>query len=196
MRFHHLCYSPPPNRYETILKQRHVQLLGRSIDLNRRAIKEKDKVNNMTLLNENRLICQRINNSLHKSLDLCISKFEAVDITGAKIVFTLKALEEQKSKSGNMNIKLSISLTGIVELEALIKVNRLTHKLLCKHLALDDFDDMFKKANHSVTAPYGRVMLHVFEELNYDFLPTYCYDGATNRFNKCNVHLAFVGKDN
>ena len=27
--------SPPPNRYETILKQRHVQLLGRSIDLNR-----------------------------------------------------------------------------------------------------------------------------------------------------------------
>ena len=84
-----------------------------------------------------------------------------------------------------MNIILSISLTGIVELEALIKVNRLTHKLLCKHLALDEFDDMFKKANHSVTAPYGRVMLHVFEELNYDFLPTYCYDGATNRFNKC-----------
>ena len=96
MRFHHLCYSPPPNRYETILKQRHVQLLGRSIDLNRRAIKEKDKVNNMTLLNENRLICQRINNSLHKSLDLCISKFEAVDITGAKIVFTLKSLRHHK----------------------------------------------------------------------------------------------------
>ena len=94
-----------------------------------------------------------------------------------------------------MNIILSISLTGIVELEALIKVNRLTHKLLCKHLALDDFDDMFKKANHSVTAPYGRVMLHVFEELNYDFLPTYCYDGATNRFNKCNVYMAFFGKD-
>jgi len=137
--------SPPPNRYETILKQRHVQLLGRSIDLNR-------------------LICQRINNSLHKSLNLCISRFEAGDIT------------------------------GIVELEALIKVNRLTHKLLCKHLALDEFDDMFKKANHSVTAPYGRVMLHVFEELNYDFLPTYCYDGATNRFNKCNVDVAFVGE--
>ena len=48
MRFHTLCHSPPPNRYETILKQRHVQLLGRSIDLNRRAIKDKDKVNNMT----------------------------------------------------------------------------------------------------------------------------------------------------
>ena len=88
-------------------------------------------------------------------------------------------------ESGNINTMLPIPVTGIVELEALIKVNRLTHKLLCKHLALDEFDDMFKKANHSVTAPYGRVMLHVFEELNYDFLPTYCYDGATNRFNKC-----------
>ena len=79
--------SPPPNRYETLLKQRHVQLLGRSVDLNR-------------------LICQRINNSLQKSLDLAISRFEGGDIT------------------------------GIVELEALVKVNRLTHKLLSKHLAL------------------------------------------------------------
>ena len=43
-------------RYETLLKQRHVQLLGRSIDLNR-------------------LICQRINNSLQKSLDLSISRY-------------------------------------------------------------------------------------------------------------------------
>ena len=39
-----------------------------------------------------------------------------------------------------------------MELEALIKVNRLTHKLLSKHLALDDFDEMFRKANHSVQA--------------------------------------------
>ena len=85
MRSHYICDSPPPNRYETILKQRHVQLLGRSIDLNRRAIKDKDKVNNI----DNRLICQRINNSLHKSLNLCISRFEAGDITGAKIFFTL-----------------------------------------------------------------------------------------------------------
>jgi len=128
--------SPPPNRYETLLKQRHVQLLGRSIDLNR-------------------LICQRINNSLAKSLDLSIARFEAGDIT------------------------------GIVELDGLVRVNRLTHKLLSKHLALDDFDDMFREANHNVLAPYGRVTLHVFWELNYDFLPHYCYNAATNRFVKC-----------
>ncbi len=55
--------TPAPNRYVTLLRQRHVQLLGRSIDLNR-------------------LVCQRINSSLHKSLDLAISRFEAGDITG------------------------------------------------------------------------------------------------------------------
>ena len=73
----------------------------------------------------------------------------------------------------------------------MIKVNRLTHKLLSKHLALDEFDEMFRKANHSVQAPYGRVTLHVFWELNYDFLPTYCYNGATNRFIKSN-DIAFT----
>lgn len=124
---------PRNNRYETLLKQRHVQLLGRSIDLNK-------------------LITQRINADMHKSLELAISRFEATDIT------------------------------GIVELDALLQVNRVCHKLLSKHLALDDFDAMLKEANHLVQAPYGRITLHVFVELNYDFLSNYCYNGATNRF--------------
>ncbi|KAL7645445.1 UNVERIFIED_CONTAM: hypothetical protein RMT77_003831 [Armadillidium vulgare] len=124
---------PPTNRYETLLKQRHVQLLGRSIDLNK-------------------LICQRINSSMHKSLDMAINRFESGDIT------------------------------SVVELENLIEVNRLCHKLLRQHLALDDFDAQFREANHNVLAPYGRTTLHVFWELNYDFLPNYCYNAATNRF--------------
>lgn len=66
-----------------------------------------------------------------------------------------------------------------------MQVNRLCHKLLCKHLALDEFDAMFREANHNVLAPYGRITLHVFWELNYDFLPNYCYNAATNRFVKC-----------
>lgn len=64
--------SPPPNRYVTLLRQRHVQLLGRSIDLNR-------------------LICQRINSSMQKSLELAISRFEAGDITG--VVVSTHALQ-------------------------------------------------------------------------------------------------------
>ena len=54
---------PSPNRYETILRQRHVQLLGRSIDLNR-------------------LIAQRLRANLLKAMDVAIQKFESGDITG------------------------------------------------------------------------------------------------------------------
>lgn len=67
------------------------------------------------------------------------------------------------------------------ELEGLLDINRLTHKLLSKFLTLDSFDAMFREANHNVSAPYGRITLHVFWELNYDFLPNYCYNGSTNR---------------
>ncbi|KAK4321422.1 hypothetical protein Pmani_007761 [Petrolisthes manimaculis] len=134
MRIHY----PPANRYETLLKQRHVQLLGRSIDLNK-------------------LICQRINASMHKSLEVAIARFEGADIT------------------------------SVVELEGLIEVNKLTHKLLCQLLVLDDFDAQLREANHNVLAPYGRTTLHVFWELNYDFLPNYCYNAATGRFVKSTV---------
>ena len=41
---------------------------------------------------------------------------------------------------------------------------------------------MFAEANHNVLAPYGRITLHIFWELNYDFLPNYCFNGATNRY--------------
>lgn len=126
-------HLPPSNRYETLLKQRHVQLLGRSIDLNR-------------------LITQRVSAAMYKSLELAIGRFESED------------------------------LTSIVELDGLLEINRMTHKLLSKYLTLDSFDAMFREANHNVSAPYGRITLHVFWELNYDFLPNYCYNGSTNRF--------------
>jgi len=64
----------------------------------------------------------------------------------------------------------------------LLDINRMTHKLLSKYLTLDSIDTMFREANHNVSAPYGRITLHVFWELNYDFLPNYCYNGSTNRW--------------
>ncbi|XP_025103789.1 cytoplasmic FMR1-interacting protein 2-like isoform X2 [Pomacea canaliculata] len=127
---------PPPNRYETVLKQRHVQLLGRSIDLNR-------------------LISQQINAAMQNVLDIAISRFETGD------------------------------LTGVMELDGLLECNRLAHQMMGKYLALNDFDAMLREANHSVSAPYGRITLHIFWELNYDLLPNYCYNAATNRFVKC-----------
>lgn len=165
----YLLPYPRANRYETLLKQRHVQLLGRSIDLNK-------------------LITQRINADMQKSLDQAISKFESGDITG--VVVSKKKLFNRWLSIWFCKYVINIcldfknifqSLKHFKELDGLLQVNRLTHKLLSKWLALDEYDAMFREANHNVLAPYGRITLHVFWELNYDFLPNYCYNAATNR---------------
>ena len=74
-----------------------------------------------------------------------------------------------------------MTLFVLQELEVLLECNRLTHKLLSTYLNLAECDDMLKVANHNVSAPYGRITLRVFWELNRDFLPNYCYNAATNR---------------
>eukprot|EP01117_Protostelium_nocturnum_P005158 TRINITY_DN1874_c0_g1_i1.p1 TRINITY_DN1874_c0_g1~~TRINITY_DN1874_c0_g1_i1.p1 ORF type:complete len:1354 (-),score=489.30 TRINITY_DN1874_c0_g1_i1:93-4154(-) len=53
----------PKSRYDVIVKQRHIQLLGRSIDLNL-------------------LISQRMNTYLRQNIDYAIARFEASDLTG------------------------------------------------------------------------------------------------------------------
>ena len=124
---------PQANRYTTLLKQRHLQLLGRTIDLNR-------------------LIAQRLQASMLKNLELAITRFEEA------------------------------RLTDIIELEGLLSVNRYTHKLLSEHVVLDPFDNILKEANRNVSAPYGRITLHIICELMVSFLPNYCYNSSTNRF--------------
>lgn len=124
---------PQANRYSTLMKQRHLQLLGRTIDLNR-------------------LIAQRLQVSMLKNLELAITRFE---------------------EGG---------LTDIIELEGLIAVNKYTHKLLSEHVTLDPFDNLLKEANRNVSAPYGRITLHIICELMISFLPNYCYNSSTNRF--------------
>ncbi|XP_065179360.1 cytoplasmic FMR1-interacting protein 2-like [Sycon ciliatum] len=54
---------PPAAHYETIMLQRHVQILGRSIDINR-------------------LIQQRLHEHLLKANQLAIARFESTDLTG------------------------------------------------------------------------------------------------------------------
>lgn len=143
------------------------QLLGRSIDLNR-------------------LITQRVSAALYKSLELAINRFESEDLTSI-MVFSSYPL-----KTGTLRVTVfshlfftpccsPICSARQQELEGLLDINRLTHKLLSKFLTLDSLDAMFREANHNVSAPYGRITLHVFWELNYDFLPNYCYNGSTNR---------------
>lgn len=126
--------SPSAARFESLLQQRHVQLLGRSVDLNR-------------------VVSQRINMALLKALDTAIWRFE------------------------------SETLSHIVELDMLIEANRLCHTLLKEVLhSIAPFDDLFQEANHAVNSPHGRITLHVFWELNYDFVPNFMYNGSTHRF--------------
>ena len=143
MIFFKLLFNFISFRYVTLLRQRHVQLLGRSIDLNR-------------------LICQRINNSLQKSLDLAISRFEAGDITGivvSRYVFIeiIMKLFHANTKRWDSIVKAFFNNSLIFqELEALLKVNKLTHKLLSENLALDDFNAMLEEANHNVVCKLGK----------------------------------------
>ncbi|CAD5220900.1 unnamed protein product [Bursaphelenchus okinawaensis] len=128
--------TPLTARYETLLKQRHVQLLGRSIDLNR-------------------LISQRINVAIARSLDVSISRFE------------------------------SEGLWYIVALDAMIETNRLCHRLLSEHLhSLNAFEDMLTEANHQVNSTNGRTTLHIFNELTGDLIPNFTYNAFTQRFVK------------
>ncbi|KAI1717201.1 cytoplasmic fragile-X interacting family domain-containing protein [Ditylenchus destructor] len=132
--------TPPAARFEVLLKQRHLQLLGRSIDLNR-------------------LITQRINVAIQRSLDVAISKFE------------------------------SEGIYYILTLDNLLETNRLCHRLLSEHLgALGDFKDFFVEANHQVSSPYGRITLHIYSELNSDLIPNYCFNTTTRRFVRAKIN--------
>lgn len=130
---HHCISVPNTSRYATLIKQKHIQLLGRSINLSK-------------------LIAQRITLMIQKSLDISIHKF------------------------------LSSDLTGIVELDYLIKLNKITHKELSKHLMLENFDLLFKEAEQSVSSSYGKITIHLLDEIKRDLLPNYCYNQSTMRF--------------
>lgn len=137
------------------------QLLGRSIDLNR-------------------LITQRVSAALYKSLELAINRFESEDLTSI-MVSSFYPFKTGTSVPISFTCFSTTACFWLQELEGLLDINRMTHKLLSKFLTLDSFNAMFREANHNVSAPYGRITLHVFWELNYDFLPNYCYNGSTNR---------------
>ena len=64
----------------------------------------------------------------------------------------------------------------------LLDINKLTHQMLSEHVSLDSWTAMFNEANQSVSSPHGRITLHIFWELHYDFLPNFCYNSTTDRY--------------
>ena len=67
------------------------------------------------------LLAERIRADLFKSVDLAIAKFESSD------------------------------LSGIIELDILLKINKLTLELLSEHMDMDTFSALYDEANESVT---------------------------------------------
>ena len=94
-----------------------------------------------------------------------------------------------KNKKGSIEKFESGDLTGIIELDCLIRINKLTHKLLSKHLVLEEFDSLFKEADQNVTSSYGRITVHILYEINSDVLPNYCYNQSTQRFVPTKLRL-------
>ncbi len=58
--------QPPLAKYDNLLKQKQIQLLGRSINLHK-------------------LIGQRVNAAILRSLDVAITRFECGDLTGIMV---------------------------------------------------------------------------------------------------------------
>ena len=96
---------PKANKYETLLKQRHVQLLGRSIDLNR-------------------LITQRVQFALHRSVDLAIGKFESGDLTGIMVSLTFPILSVHKHlPTSHVNLRLRKQMQALKRIRCVVNTN-------------------------------------------------------------------------
>eukprot|EP01125_Pyxidicula_operculata_P015482 TRINITY_DN5257_c0_g2_i2.p1 TRINITY_DN5257_c0_g2~~TRINITY_DN5257_c0_g2_i2.p1 ORF type:complete len:935 (+),score=184.13 TRINITY_DN5257_c0_g2_i2:17-2821(+) len=88
-------YCVQSNRYGTLLNQRHFQLLGRSIDLNR-------------------LVSQRMNNYIRENLNYAITRFEASDLT------TILALDHLLNNCRLTHILLSKHLQHLDSFESIL----------------------------------------------------------------------------
>lgn len=170
--------TKPLHRYAALFRQRHFQLLGRSVDINK-------------------LLAQRMNISLKRALDLAISRFESSDLAGILVCTWASGLVQCHALGFSLIQPDTISLmTGCTtvydspsqltpttkELESLIENNRITHRLLSEHCQLDDFGEMLQEVNDSVTSIYGRITVHVFAELCTDVLPNFAFNSVSCRF--------------
>lgn len=51
---------------------------------------------------------------------------------------------------------------------------------------------MLREANQAVSSVHGRITLHTFWELIFDFIPNFCYNSTTDRCVDVHVHLLCV----
>ena len=67
------------------------------------------------------------------------------------------------------------------EVDALLEVNRMSHRLMSEHFEMSSFEMLLDEANERISSDYGQITLHLFSEIIEDFLPSYCYNSSTER---------------
>jgi cytoplasmic FMR1 interacting protein len=142
----------PKSRFDVILRQRHFQLLGRSIDLNH-------------------LLTQRMNTKLRQNVDFAINRFEASDIT------SLPELEVQLNNirlvHGLMSKYLDLDpfddiLNEINESTSLVSF----HGRIVLHIIFELVYDFFPNFNYnSITQRFIRSPIKASAEVPRDSMP-------------------------
>eukprot|EP01114_Cavostelium_apophysatum_P018213 TRINITY_DN5592_c0_g1_i1.p1 TRINITY_DN5592_c0_g1~~TRINITY_DN5592_c0_g1_i1.p1 ORF type:complete len:1338 (-),score=458.14 TRINITY_DN5592_c0_g1_i1:118-4131(-) len=142
----------PKSRYEVLLKQRHIHLLGRSIDLNN-------------------LITQRMNTYLRQNIDHAISRFEASDICSiveldsllANVRYTYRLLSEYFELDPWDSI-----LTEVNESTSLVSF----HGRIILHIIFELVYDFGSNFNYnSITNRFIRTPLSFSDEVPRDSMP-------------------------
>lgn len=115
-------------------------------------------------VNINKILSQIMNQYLRTSIDVAISRYEASD------------------------------LTYIMELESLLETSRNTHKLLSKHLELENFSDILKEVDECINPGEnnGRIISHTLEEVIKDVVSNLRFNSVTSRFLKGDVFYADI----
>ena len=110
-------------------------------------------------VNVAKILAHSINNSIRKSIDVAIQRFE------------------------------NTSIHGIVVLDDMLNVAKLTHKLISRKLDLIPFDDMFNQVDDRLlqSSNGGRIVNHVIQEIADDLIPNSAYNSITNRFVEAGV---------
>ena len=62
-------------------------------------------------------------------------------------------------------------------------------QMLAEYVTLDSFEDIYRQANDSVKSPCGKITMHIYDEINNDFLPNFCYNASTNRYKPTTYYL-------
>eukprot|EP01119_Soliformovum_irregulare_P019520 TRINITY_DN6199_c0_g1_i4.p1 TRINITY_DN6199_c0_g1~~TRINITY_DN6199_c0_g1_i4.p1 ORF type:complete len:1378 (-),score=485.69 TRINITY_DN6199_c0_g1_i4:58-4191(-) len=142
----------PKSRYDVILRQRHVRLLGRSIDLNL-------------------LIAQRMNTYLRQNMDYAINKFEASDITTIleleSMINNLRLTHSLMSKYFNLDPWDSI-LAEINESTSLVSF----HGRIILHVIFELVYDFAPNFNfNAITNRFVRTPLAYADEVPRDSAP-------------------------